>query len=84
MPERFLGEPDVPRTVFEDENLDGLASGSNRVHAFPLLSSNPKWNVEPCPIWDWTEMLPPCRSTIFLQMANPIPVPSNSSRLCSR
>jgi signal transduction histidine kinase len=33
---------------------------------------------------DSTEMSPPCRSTIFLQMANPMPVPANSSRLCSR
>ena len=40
--------------------------------------------VEPCPGCDSTEMLPPCRSTIFLQMANPMPVPANSSRLCSR
>ena len=29
-------------------------------------------------------MVPPWRSTIFLQMANPMPVPANSSRLCSR
>lgn len=28
-------------------------------------------------------MLPPCRSTIFLQIASPIPVPANSSRLWS-
>jgi hypothetical protein len=41
-------------------------------------------NVEPCPGSDCTEIRPPCRSTIFLQMANPIPVPENSSRLCRR
>ena len=40
--------------------------------------------IEPCPGWDSTEMVPPCRSTIFLQIASPMPVPANSSRLCSR
>ena len=38
----------------------------------------------PCPSSDSTQMLPPCRSTIFLQIARPMPVPANSSRLCSR
>ena len=40
------------------------------------------WNLAQAA--DSTEMLPPCRSTIFLQMAKPMPVPANSSRLWSR
>ena len=34
-----------------------------------------KLNVEPLPGSDSTQMRPPCLSTIFLQMASPIPVP---------
>jgi putative ABC transport system permease protein len=40
--------------------------------------------VEPLPGSDATDILPPCRSTIFLQIARPIPVPANSSRLWRR
>src|SRR5450755_2150083 len=54
------------------------------VMAFCSFAAKPKRKVEPRPGVDSTEMLPPCRSTIFLQMAKPIPVPANSSRLCRR
>jgi len=38
-----------------------------------------KRNVLPAPSSDSTRILPPCRSTIFRQMASPIPVPGYSS-----
>jgi hypothetical protein len=57
---------------------------NNGPHHFHALSARSKLNVEPRPGCDSTEILPPCRSTIFLQMASPTPVPANSSRLCSR
>ena len=40
-------------------------------------------NVEPLPSSDSTQILPPCRSMMRLQIASPIPVPG-SSRPCRR
>src|SRR5580658_2763566 len=40
--------------------------------------------VEPCPASDSTQIFPPQCSTIFLQMANPIPLPRYSVRVCRR
>src|ERR1700733_7649536 len=57
---------------------------SDEAHDCVSLPTKAKRNVEPCPGCDSTEILPPCRSTIFLQIANPMPVPSKSSRLCRR
>jgi hypothetical protein len=34
-----------------------------------------KWKVDPRPGCDSTQMRPPWNSTIFLQMANPMPEP---------
>jgi DNA-binding transcriptional LysR family regulator len=39
-----------------------------------------KWKVEPAPTVDSTQILPPRRSSTFLQIDSPIPVPVNSSR----
>ena len=41
-------------------------------------------NAAPEPGTDATAMLPPYPSTIFLQMARPMPVPGYSSAVCSR
>ena len=38
----------------------------------------------PWPGRDSTQIRPPCRSTILLQIASPIPVPGYLSRPCSR
>src|SRR6266436_5617749 len=84
IPECFLRQPDITGAVFDQENLFGHAFSSDGSHDFLSLSAKAKRNVEPCPGCDSTEMLPPCRSTIFLQMANPMPVPENCSRVCSR
>ena len=40
-----------------------------------LLCGIVKRKVVPCPGVDSTQMRPPCRSTIFLQMESPMPVP---------
>src|SRR5580700_1571985 len=82
--EGLLRQPDITGTVFDQENLDGATVSCDRCHEFTPDPARAKRNVEPCPGCDSTEILPPCRSTIFLQMASPMPVPANSSRLCSR
>jgi hypothetical protein len=43
-----------------------------------------KKKVEPSPGSDSTQIRPPWRSTIFLQMARPMPVPGYSFIVCSR
>src|SRR5262249_28877132 len=57
--------------VFDDK--DALA------HAAPLRSSvltgNSTWKVEPRPSSDFTQMRPPCNSTMRLAIARPTPVP---------
>src|ERR1700730_13436295 len=81
---RFPREPDIAGAVLNQKNLNRFRIRSNRFHRFSFLSGRAKWKVEPFPGCDSTQILPPSRSTIFLQMANPIPVPSNSLRPCSR
>src|ERR1700734_896969 len=82
--EGFLCQPDITRTVFYQENLYGHTFSSDSFDGVFSLSPKTKEKVEPWPTRDSTEIPPPCRSTIFLQIANPTPVPSNSSRLCNR
>src|ERR1700687_1814823 len=82
--EGFLRQPDVTGIVLDQKNFHGHIVPSDKIHEFLSLSSKAKRKVDPCPTCDSTEMVPPCRSTIFLQMANPMPVPANSSRLCNR
>src|SRR5271170_6829743 len=82
--ESFLRQTHIAGTVFNQKNIYGHTTSSDRFRDFISLPGRAKRNVEPFPGCDSTEMLPPCRSTIFLQMAKPMPVPANSSRLCSR
>ena len=79
---RFM--PHIPRTGFDQENIAGRTVSFDGVHDFFPFAAKAKLKVDPCPGSDSTAMVPPCRSTIFLQMANPMPVPANSSRLCNR
>src|SRR5580704_19712926 len=81
---RFPREPDIAGTVLNQENFNSCRVRSNRFHHFPSLSGSAKQKVEPFSGCDSTQILPPSRSTIFLQIDNPIPVPSNSSRPCKR
>src|SRR5208282_6903441 len=80
----FLCQPHISGTVFDQENMDGHVFFFDGFHDFFSFPAKAKLKVDPCPGWDSTEMVPPCRSTIFLQMAKPMPVPANSSRLCNR
>ena len=54
-----------------------LRPGRVRDHTLYLVASAgiENQNVAPWPGWDSTQMVPPCRSTIFLQIASPMPVP---------
>ncbi len=84
--ESFVREPDIHRDCLRPGELL-LTYVSYPPLAFMVFlspSARAKRKVEPCPGCDSTEMLPPWRSTIFLQMASPMPVPANSSRLCRR
>jgi hypothetical protein len=47
---------------------DGIACRSTAM-------GNVNVKVEPCPTLDCTEILPPCSSIIFFEMARPSPVP---------
>ncbi len=75
--QRFLGEPDVARVVLDQQDLDLLA-----MHHELLGTVND--TVEPRPGVDSTQIFPPWRSTIFLQIARPMPVPGYVSRACRR
>src|SRR6185503_17088242 len=48
-------------------------------HAAPMrcaaLTGSSNWNVAPLPGSDFTEICPPCSSTMRLAMASPSPVP---------
>src|SRR5712692_2588038 len=82
--QRLLHEPGVTRIVLDEKDVDRL---SNDLHAASFCASTAgsvNLNVDPFPGSDSTQIRPPCCSTIFLQMAKPIPVPSYSSRLCKR
>jgi len=61
----FLRQPDIAGTVFDQENLYGHADFSDKTHDLLSLPFKAKRKVEPCPSCDSTEMLLPCRSTIF-------------------
>jgi hypothetical protein len=77
--EGFLHQPDITGIVFDQENLCGHTPLLRRAFVvFSPFLPKQKRKVEPCPGCDSTEMLPLCRSTIFLRMANPMPVPANS------
>src|ERR1700730_18097490 len=77
--EGFLHQPDITGIVFDQENLCGHTPLLRRAFVvFSHFLPKQKRKVEPCPGCDSTEMLPLCRSTIFLRMANPMPVPANS------
>src|ERR1700719_4443309 len=80
---RFPREPHIAGAVFNQKYFDSCRVRSNQFHHFPR-SGSAKKKVEPFSGRDSTQILPPSRSKIFLQMANPIPVPLNSFRPCNR
>src|SRR6202034_1112948 len=76
--------PHIAGAIFNQQDLYRHAVTSDDVHIFLSVPCMVNRNVDPWPSCDSTEIAPPCLSTIFLQIASPIPVPANSSRLCSR
>src|SRR6266550_2681340 len=81
----FSRQQNVAGTVFYQKNFNRQCVVSQDVlHISPHCSGRLKLKVEPFPGSDCTQSRPPWRSTIFLLMANPMPVPENSSRACKR
>src|SRR5437899_3424506 len=81
----FPGQPHVAGVVFDQQYLHELLS-SFSAHARRLLRpvGMVNLNVAPSPTFDSTQILPPWRSTIFFEMARPMPVPGYSFRGCRR
>src|ERR1700693_498130 len=83
--QRFPHQGHIGRVVIHHEDV-----GRYRLHACPPARSSGPWagrvnlKVEPEPDCDSTQILPPSRSTIFLQMARPMPLPAYSERACKR
>ena len=75
-------QPDIAGAVFDQQDLRWRMSvppiRASRVQ--PRRRPGRSGTSNPAPAADSTEMVPPWRSTIFLQMASPMPVPANSSR----
>ena len=74
------GQFSVTGTIFDEEDFDwakvrGHLSIGVSVDGM-VRSGREKKKVEPCPGCDSTQIAPPWRSTIFLQMARPMPVPA--------
>ena len=68
----------------ENTGIDRLF---NPVYARPVNGyhvGSVKQNVAPCPGSDSIQIRPPWRSTIFLQIAKPMPVPAYCFWVCSR
>src|SRR5262249_19297051 len=67
--------------IFDEQNFDRPTARAGHV---AQLEGSVNSKVVPAPGCDSTWIVPPCRSTIFLQIARPIPVPGYSARECSR
>ena len=74
----------VGGAVFHQQDFDRPEFFGGFMAASLSRSGMVKEKVEPLPGSDSTQMRPPWRSTIFLQMARPMPVPGYSFRVCSR
>ena len=81
-----VGKPLLPSLSLRRTGI--LRSPRAGIHFAPscpgVLRGSVKKNLVPTPGFDSTQMRPPWRSTIFLQIARPIPVPPYSSRVCRR
>src|ERR1043166_4234879 len=84
----LAGQLHIAGVVFRQQHLERLF-GDSSTHLLPFAralarAGTVKKNVEPSPGCDSTQIRPPRRSTILLQMASPIPVPGYSVPVCSR
>src|SRR5439155_26831712 len=76
---QLLGDQQrVARAVLDDQQTQRLGHGA------PAPSATVKWKTVPRSAPGSTQMRPPWRSTIFLTMARPTPVPGYASRVCRR
>src|SRR5712692_10871806 len=82
--QRLLHEPRLTWIVLDEEDVAPLSQHLHAASCCAPIAGSVNLNVDPFRGSDSTQIRPPCCSTIFLQMANPIPVPSYSSRLWSR
>lgn len=76
----FLGETEKLLVPYHDSTPAGARNLFPWGHVFGRV----KKNVEPFPGSDSAQTRPPCLSTIFLQMARPMPVPTYSLFECNR
>src|ERR1051325_8691263 len=78
--QRLARQSLVTRVVLDEQDLDG---GTSVGHGNSFFGSV-KWNWLPSPGVELTQMRPPWRSTTFLQMASPVPVPGYWPMVCCR
>src|SRR5205085_5703245 len=78
--QRLARQALIAGVVFHQQDLDGRTTVG---HGKSFLGSV-MWNWLPSPSVEVTQMRPPWRSTTFLQMARPMPVPGYSPIVCNR
>src|SRR5665213_2408183 len=76
--EAFANQSDVSGRIFYDQDFNVVLFRYDHFQSF--LFGKVKKKVAPELGWDSTQIRPPCRSTMRLQIASPIPVPEYSSR----
>src|SRR5712672_1651289 len=84
--QRLARQARVSEIVLDQEDLHGRGGLVDFcVHVSPFcIFGSVKWNVLPSPYADSTQIRPRWRSTTFLHIARPIPVPGYSSCVCKR
>src|ERR1051326_8666303 len=82
LPKRLPYQICVRSAVFHQQH-DGGAFENLCVHEICSTPGTVNRNVDPFPASDSTQMRPPCRCTIFWQIAKPIPVPEYDDKECS-
>ena len=71
----ILGQADVGGVVLDQQDLDRLRAGHEGLLEIRDAAGMVNQIVDPCPGVDSTQTRPPWRSTIFLAIARPMPVP---------
>src|SRR5829696_1263379 len=82
--ERTTGQFLIARIVLGQQDYRAAGLGSSERHVAFSWIGRVNLKRAPAPGSDSTQISPPWRSTAFLQIARPMPVPSYSLRPCSR